>query len=81
MSRDDIKGRERLITEFVESQLPSFVQVCGPDTPDTLMFCQEAFAADYRAEEIVLLGCVIKYAGLHGKDILIGCSREKRRQK
>jgi hypothetical protein len=46
----------------------------GPEP--VIIFHQDAFAADYEANEFSLLGMAIKYAGLMGKEVrIIGKNR------
>ena len=55
----------------VESKLPDFVRAMRNSGPDAVVLHQDAFAADYQAEEFVLLGQAIKYAGIFGKQVHI----------
>ena len=48
----------------------SFAAVASKET-DTLIFHQDAFAADLQNEELALLGAAIKFAGHHGKAIIV----------
>jgi len=69
MSATEI-SKQKLI-ETIEKQLPDFVKMVKTVGDEVIMFNQEAFAADYQEEEFRLLGMAVKYAGLHGKEIMI----------
>lgn len=60
----------------VEVKLPNFVRAMNAPI-DTLIMTQDAFAADYQEEEYRLLGMMVKYAGLHGKQVLVIPAKEK----
>jgi len=50
-------------------------KACADDT-ELVLLHQDAFAADYQADEYMLLGMAIKYAGLRGKEVrVIGKNR------
>lgn len=70
------------IIKLVEGQLPDFVKMVKTyaskkgDKP-IIFLHQDAFAADYNIEELVLLGSAVKYAGISGLNILFaGVSNE-----
>ncbi len=56
------------LQQNVESYLPEFAKACKGQEEIVIMH-QDAFAADYQNSELYLLGCAVKYAGLHGKVI------------
>ena len=70
---------------LVEEKLPNFAKMIkkhyaefkgSEDAPEVVLH-QDAFAADYQPEEIILLGSAIKYAGMSGVVLnIIGKSRE-----
>lgn len=61
----------------IETKLPSFVAAMRSSGDGAVTLHQDAFAADYQDEEYTLLGKVIKYAGIFGKEIIIkGRNRE-----
>lgn len=72
------KHRERIeeLRATVEKFLPKFPDAVaksaaqGPGAQPLIMH-QDAFAGDYQESEYYLLGMAIKYAGLHGVDILV----------
>jgi hypothetical protein len=50
--------------------IPNWIAVCeGPE--DVVILHQDAFAADFNEDELYLLGCAIKYAGICGKEVHI----------
>jgi hypothetical protein len=61
---------ERNLRIYIETALPEFAASCKADA-DVVLIHQDAFAADYQEEEYSLLGKVVKYAGLFGKNVLI----------
>jgi hypothetical protein len=68
--------KETALAAEIESLLPDFVNSCR-DQADVVIIHQDAFAADYQDHEYALLGKVIKFAGLHGKEVrIIGKNRE-----
>jgi len=57
--------------------LSNFVSLVRSTNTEQIILHQDAFAADYQAEEFMLLGKAIKYAGLFGRSILVqGRNRE-----
>ena len=74
MAEIDLEKREKALRMAVERVLPDFVKSCtGPE--GIVVIHQDSFAADY--DEYELLGMVIKFAGLYGKEVhIIGKNRE-----
>ena len=77
-------GRLLSLRESVEFYLPEVVEcvraiaqknVNGEEV--YLMLHQDAFAAGYDLDEYTLLGMAVKYAGLHGVDIIFISETEK----
>lgn len=61
---------------IVELTLPEFAEAVKAEG-QALIFHQDAFAADYQLSELLALGAAVKYAGMHGKQIVItGNNRE-----
>jgi hypothetical protein len=60
----------QLIREITEA-LPEFVEACKDAKADFVLLHQDAFAADYQAEEYLLLGKALKFAGITGKEVRI----------
>ena len=65
MSTNEEKLRDAL------RSTPEWLRACESDSASQIITNQHAFAAGYQDEEIYLLGCAIKYAGLHGKRVII----------
>lgn len=66
---------------LVVSKLPDFIKAVRTAFYDQeeaiLVLHQDAFAADYQEEELLLLGSAIKYAGERGVEVrIIGKNRE-----
>jgi len=62
-------SRTRRLREHVELEFPEFADmVKGCDSSDIVMH-QDAFAAGFNVDDYERLGRVIKYAGLHGKNV------------
>lgn len=61
------------MVETIEKQLPEFVKMVkeAVEQNAAVIFNQDAFAASYQEEEFRLLGLAIKYAGFHGREIII----------
>lgn len=62
------------IITYVEKVIPDFckaIKACkeNQEKPKLLMH-QDAFAADYQMEELVLLGFAVKYAGIYGVELI-----------
>jgi hypothetical protein len=56
--------------------LPNFVE-SRRKNEGMVIIHQDSFAADYQDDEYALLGKVIKFAGLYGKEVrVIGTNRE-----
>ena len=64
-------NRERLLIEEVERELGEFVRMCRDPGNDCILMQQDAFAPAFGANELLLLGKAIKYAGLMGKEVRI----------
>jgi len=74
MTEQELERREKVLRMAIERTLPEFVRSCT-ETGDPLLIHQDAFGADY--DEYELLGMVIKFAGLYGKELhIIGKNRE-----
>jgi hypothetical protein len=68
--------REANLVRTIQEKLPDFVKMCADDV-EVVVLHQDAFAADYRDDEYMLLGMAIKYAGLCGKEVqVIGKNRQ-----
>jgi hypothetical protein len=75
MTNDNRMQRESSLIAIIRKKLPEFAKACADDTALVLLH-QAAFAADYQEGEYVLLGMVIKCAGLRGKEVrVIGRNR------
>ena len=70
MPEEELMEKEVALAAEVERLLPGFVNSCR-DRADVVIIHQDAFAADYQDHEYTLLGKAIKFAGLHGKEVLI----------
>ena len=68
--------READLIAAVRKDLPEFAKACAEDV-DAVMLHQDAFAADYQADEYILLGMPIKYAGLRGKEVHVISGKAK----
>lgn len=72
------------IVHLIEEGLPEFARVIKAgklnglidEAPSQVVFSQESFAPDLDDKEIFILGAAIKYAGIHGIEILIASNRE-----
>lgn len=71
MNSDEYRGRYDALLDRVSKRLPNFIEAVASKETDTLIFHQDAFAADLQNDELILLGAAIKFAGHHGKAILI----------
>lgn len=60
-----IPSNKEEVQSLVESSLPQFVIACNNPHANTVMMLQEAFSGN----EIILLGCAVKYAGYCGKTV------------
>lgn len=75
MTNEERMQRESSLIATIRRMLPDFAKMCADDTEQVLLH-QDAFAADYREDEYMLLGMAIKYAGLRGKEVrVIGKNR------
>ena len=79
----DIEERRAELNKYIERNLPGFLRtieeaVSSDDKEKrVLLFHQDAFAADYQADEYSLLGKAIKYVGEIGLTItVIGTNRD-----
>jgi hypothetical protein len=76
ISDNELQEREVALSTEIEHLLPNFVESCRKND-DMVIIHQDSFAADYQDDEYTLLGMVIKFAGLHGKEVrIIGTNRE-----
>ena len=77
ISDEEIKEKEAAtLSEEITRLLPNFVESCRKNE-DMVVIHQDSFAADYQQDEYTLLGMVIKFAGLYGKEVrIIGTNRE-----
>lgn len=81
MTQEIENGMKDVIT-IVEMALPAFVKaVKDAKKSNKIDFIiiqhQDAFAADYQKDDIMLLGYAIKYAGIYGIKIqIIGTNRD-----
>lgn len=78
MTNEELHKREHELSSTIESKIPDFALKCsGLPKAEVLILHQDAFAADYQPDELLLLGMAIKYAGIHGKVVhFIGTNRE-----
>jgi hypothetical protein len=75
MTNEERMQRESSLIATIRTKLPEFAKACANDT-ELVSLHQDAFAADYQEDEYMLLGMVIKYAGLRGKEVrVIGRNR------
>jgi hypothetical protein len=76
ISDEEIKEKEATLSAEITRLLPNFVESCRKNE-DMVVIHQDSFAADYQHDEYTLLGMVIKFAGLYGKEVrIIGTNRE-----
>ena len=83
--RKGIQTRKKNVIAMVEKTLPQLMQVVAyaenNPTEDGLKppiaLHQDAFAADYQYEELVLLGAAIKYLGMKGIEVHIMGTNEE----
>lgn len=73
MTKTERERRIQLLKKEVESRLPQMVELYKAQ-PKTVVFSQAAFALNFQDDEYRLLGMVVKYIGLMGKEIIIGGS-------
>jgi hypothetical protein len=74
MTDDERMQRESNLIATVRKNLPEVAKACADDA-ELVLLHQDAFAADYQ-DEYMLLGMAIKYAGLRGKEVrVIGRNR------
>jgi hypothetical protein len=77
ISDEDLMEREAALKALIEEVLPDFVKCCQEENNDVAVIHQDSFALDYQTDELLLLGRVIKFAGLYGKELrIIGRNRE-----
>jgi hypothetical protein len=75
MTDDERMQRESNLIATIRMKLPDFAKACADDT-ELVLLHQDSFAADYQEDEYKLLGMVIKYVGLRGKEVrVIGKNR------
>ncbi len=60
----DKKDRKLFITNLVEIHLPELATMAKDSETEGVLLHQDAFAADYQEEELLLLGAAIKYIGM-----------------
>ena len=74
------KENRAKIISLVEKEVPDMAKAIkdmhdehrgSKKSPPTFAIHQDSFAGDYQPEELLLLGAVIKYAGMHGIPIAI----------
>jgi hypothetical protein len=68
MEAQKLVDREKVV-DLVEKKLPDFVNMVkkfSKGGASAVILHQDAFAADYQSEELILFGAAIKYAGMHG---------------
>jgi hypothetical protein len=76
MTDQELIEKEAWLRERLVISLPDWVKMCETPGEEFVLMHQDAFAADYQPEEIVLLGLAVKYAGLCGKELrVIGQNR------
>ena len=79
-SSSEMKRRQKEIIITVEHYLPGFVEAVKTHAMkevEEIWLHQDAFAADYDRDELILLGAAVKYAGMRGMGIrLLGTNRE-----
>jgi hypothetical protein len=71
MNSDEYRRRYNALLDLVSTRLPNFIGAVASKEAEKLIFHQDAFAADLQDEELVLLGAAMKFAGHHGKTIMI----------
>ncbi len=71
MNSDEYRLRYDTLLGRVSQRLPNFIAAVASKETDTLIFHHDAFAADLQNEELALLGAAIKFAGHHGKAIIV----------
>ena len=62
MNSDEYRRRYDALLDLVSQRLPNFIEAVASKETDTLIFHQDAFAADLQNEELVLLAAAIKFA-------------------
>jgi hypothetical protein len=76
MPEEERIEKEATLAAEIERLLPDFVNSCRDQTAVVIIH-QDGFAADYQDDEYALLGKVIKFAGLYGKEVrIVGKNRE-----
>lgn len=77
MDKKLLDAKEKWIKSFVQEKLDNGNDLKIDKDIDIVIFHQDAFAADYQIEELLLLGAFIKKIGMEGKEIRItGKNRE-----
>lgn len=64
-----VEHYQKEITEVIKQEPPEFIKACESKSADLLLMTQGAFG--HSGTEVFLLGCAIKYAGMHGKEVRI----------
>ena len=59
----DLVEREAPLKALIEEVLPDFAKACR-EKSDVVVVHQDSFALEYQADELLLLGQAIKFAGL-----------------
>ena len=76
ISDEELREKEAALAAEIKRLLPNFVESCRKNK-DIVIIHQDSFAAGYQQDENTLPGMVIKFAGLHGKEVrTIGTNRE-----
>jgi len=73
----DLSEKGVALQTEIEARLPDFVAMVRNSSNEIVILHQDAFAADYQANEFDLLGKAIKYAGMFGRTVqIVGRNRE-----
>jgi DNA-binding protein Fis len=81
MTDSVIVQRQSELVSIIQNTLPDFVKACAANA-DMVVLHQDACAAAYQEDEYALLGMVIKYAGMCGKEVrVIGVNRQTVRER
>jgi hypothetical protein len=75
MNSEGRMQRDSNLIATIRQKLPEFAKACL-DESELVLLHQDAFAADYKEDDCLLLGMAIKYAGQRGKEVrVIGKNR------
>jgi len=69
MEKETLNNLEKDLALSIETIIPDFkvmIDSASKSKEGEILLHQDAFAADYQLDELVLLGKAIKYAGMHG---------------